>query len=930
MFKKLIGGLTSTAVVAGMVTAGAVAASVATATPALAASVNIGSVEAQMAGHTGKSGTVTNTTNCIRFAPPLSPPTPAVSTTWVVSPIEALASHGSGSRGCPTNLDKEPGGQSAVGISPTSSTTANTGTPFLLGTMKHYNNPITVTEDPGKFVGNLNMKLKATVFSFPYELFETPNSCSNKVDPEQGDCSDDILQFTGTPSGEVTINVGGVDYKFMLVSSGFTAASNGQCPVTPQPPMKTKFITTEQQTTTACLYGELAQKRSITLVKKVVWDNDVTAPGAIPAFPFTSTSDLVGSPWKTNPGNLTPSKSNGGTASYGPKDLRAGVETVTITEGTDPANWAFQDVKCLDGTGTAVSGVTYNGRTATITKVPDATSAAAVPITCTFTNQYARSKLTLVKDWGANAVPGDTAGLKILGGVSTAEGTSTAPVSGTSVSTDAVWDSAITTSESFPASNVNGYTPSLKCVKSGTTDEVAGSSDGKFAMPKYAVTCTYTNVGDVLKPGIDIVKTPSATEVKPGTEVTYTYTVKNTGNTVLLKVKVSDDKCAAVTYTSGDANGDGKLQTTETWLFTCKATLNETTKNVATATGEDSLGQKVEDKDTVTVDVLKPGIKVVKVPSATEVKAGAQVTYTYTVTNTGSTALLKVNVTDDKCAPVEYTAGDTDNNEMLGLTETWTFTCKAVLNQTTENTAVATAEDRLGQQVKDDDTAKVIVPKPGIKVVKTASAASVPVGSSVTYTYTVTNTGDIELLNVKVADDKCAPVTYTSGDTNSDLKLQVDETWIYTCSMTLTEPTTNTVVVNGEDRTGQQVNGQDAISVAVTAVKPVVVKKICPIDVTLHKPTPKKAGNQILTDKIKTKKSSCVLLKPVVLCSPLASTTAGEKAFCDTKASKKGRITVKTKGYDAVKATVIVRAKPKPGFEDRWKPNSWRKSWILR
>jgi len=25
-----------------------------------------------------------------------------------------------------------------------------------------------------------------------------------------------------------------------------------------------------------------------------------------------------------------------------------------------------------------------------------------------------------------------------------------------------------------------------------------------------------------------------------------------------------------------------------------------------------------------------------------------------------------------------------------------------------------------------------------------------------------------------------------------------------------------------------------------------------------------------------------------------------------------------------------VRAKPKPGFEDRWKPNTWRKSWILK
>jgi hypothetical protein len=117
---------------------------------------------------------------------------------------------------------------------------------------------------------------------------------------------------------------------------------------------------------------------------------------------------------------------------------------------------------------------------------------------------------------------------------------------------------------------------------------------------------------------------------------------------------------------------------------------------------------------------------------------------------------------------------------------------------------------------------------------------------------------------------------------------------------------------------------------SIAQVSPVVVKKICPIDVTLNKPVPKKVGNKILTKKIKTNKSSCVLLKPVVLCRPLASTTAGETAFCDTKVTKKGRIRVTSDGYDAVKVTVIVRAKPKPGFEDRWKPNTWRKTWTLR
>ena len=231
-----------------------------------------------------------------------------------------------------------------------------------------------------------------------------------------------------------------------------------------------------------------------------------------------------------------------------------------------------------------------------------------------------------------------------------------------------------------------------------------------------------------------------------------------------------------------------------------------------------------------------------------------------------------------------------------------------------------------GQTVSVTVTNEIL--KPGINIVKTGSATQVNPGETVTYTYTVTNTGDTEISDVTVSDDKCSPVTFKSGDTNGDGKLQTSETWTYTCSQPISVATTNVGTVTGKDKNGTTVTAQDTFTVAV--VSPVVAKKICPIDVTLVKPKPKKVGNRVIVKKIKTKKSSCKILKPVVLCRPLASTASGEKAFCDTKVTKKGKIRVKTRGYDKVKVTVIVRSKPKKGFEDQWRPNTWRKTWILR
>lgn len=219
---------------------------------------------------------------------------------------------------------------------------------------------------------------------------------------------------------------------------------------------------------------------------------------------------------------------------------------------------------------------------------------------------------------------------------------------------------------------------------------------------------------------------------------------------------------------------------------------------------------------------LVPGINVTKVASAPVVHDGTAVTYTYVVTNTGETPLSDVTVVDDKCATVTGPAAGNDvgSDGVLGLTETWTYTCTSTLTATTTNVVTATGTGPLDDDVSDTASATVTVIKPAIAIDKAPSATSVEPGTTVVYTYTVTNPGDVPLTAVTVTDDKCSPVTLARGDTNGDGVLQVTETWVFTCSQVQTgsiDTLTNVGTARGIDPLGAAVTASETVTVAVVA-----------------------------------------------------------------------------------------------------------------
>ena len=93
-------------------------------------------------------------------------------------------------------------------------------------------------------------------------------------------------------------------------------------------------------------------------------------------------------------------------------------------------------------------------------------------------------------------------------------------------------------------------------------------------------------------------------------------------------------------------------------------------------------------------------------------------------------------------------SGDTNGDDFLDLTESWTFTCTATIT-TGHDEHRHGDRSRRRNTVTDDDTATVIIvvvnPQgntPDIHLEKTVAPLTLPVGGGdVTYTYVVSNSG---------------------------------------------------------------------------------------------------------------------------------------------------------------------------------------------
>ena len=146
---------------------------------------------------------------------------------------------------------------------------------------------------------------------------------------------------------------------------------------------------------------------------------------------------------------------------------------------------------------------------------------------------------------------------------------------------------------------------------------------------------------------------------------------------------------------------------------------------------------------------------------------GQPITWTYKVSNTGTVPLSGVSLTDDKEGSItNRISGDTDSDSLLDTNEVWTYTKTGTAKAGSYSNTGDVTGSYNGTSVTDSDPSSYFGAAPAFTIEKLTNGydgKDILTGQQITWTYKVTNTGNIDLTNLEVKDDNGTPLN-TSDD----------------------------------------------------------------------------------------------------------------------------------------------------------------------
>ncbi|MNQ28745.1 hypothetical protein D3C85_420400 [compost metagenome] len=355
-----------------------------------------------------------------------------------------------------------------------------------------------------------------------------------------------------------------------------------------------------------------------------------------------------------------------------------------------------------------------------------------------------------------------------------------------------------------PANPISGAVVPILNTTTGLVSVTAGTPAGIYTIVYSicenlnAVNCDEAIIKiSVSQPGITLVKqgvfsdTNGDGYAQPGELIRYSFRITNTGTIDLTNVTVTDPK-ATIVGTPIATLAVGQLNTTNytgTYIVT-QADINAGfVVNQALVRAQPAVGTAIQDlsdsNDPTLIGNDDPTVTpVIQFKDLTLIKggqltgngdAGSLINYSFTVRNTGNVPLTNVTITDPMLttSSIQVTPSTLAPGATGTATASYTVKASDVANGEVINTALAIGDDPQGKPITavsdstdpilagdDDPTVIDLTLRPSIALVKTAvfndenKNGYAEIGETLTYHFALTNTGNVDLVNIVVKDPK--------------------------------------------------------------------------------------------------------------------------------------------------------------------------------
>jgi uncharacterized repeat protein (TIGR01451 family) len=334
------------------------------------------------------------------------------------------------------------------------------------------------------------------------------------------------------------------------------------------------------------------------------------------------------------------------------------------------------------------------------------------------------------------------------------------------------------------------------------------------------------------QPALTVTQSCPTEPVGPGETLTFSGTVRNSGDVALTDVEVYSGRPVPRTLVYTVARLEPGAVAAFTGSYTAPPEVCSVS-NTLTGEGRDACTGMLISHQATVVCLLTPtpALEITQVCPQTPPALGEVLTYTATVVNRGNITVTNLVVFSDRPAPnsVVFRA----NNLPAGATTNFTasYLVPANLNSCAiSNTLRVTARARCtGQQVTAQTTSTCAVQTaPNVRVTTDCPPSPVAPGERLTYVGTVQNTGNITLTNVVVLSDQPAPGTEVFRVASLPPAGSVSFSGEFTTALDRCSATWTLAVSGADSCTGNLVTQSTATTCALRVEPGLVVSRTCP------------------------------------------------------------------------------------------------------